>query len=366
MVLLQGWIFNTILKNKKMKKVFWVFFTVILFNTANLFSQETDTLCIGFYNLENLFDTADDPQKEDEEFTPGGENAWTQERLNQKFYNLARVIRTMNGFKGPDVLGVCEVEHQHLLDTLTEVYLHDKFYKVAYVESPDNRGIDNGLIYNADKFRLISINADTINLSDGWPTRQVVKVTLEHRKGYSRPDNKITFFINHWPSRRGGEAESEKNRIAAAETVKKGVDDILAKNPDAKIIIMGDFNDEPGNTSIKSVLGAALFDCAIQDSVKQEDYSLFNAAGRIYRDGGGSYRYQSDWNMLDQIIISRSFLTDDKFSYLCNSFIVFKPDFTVTKTGDFAGTSIPTFGGRRYLGGYSDHFPVNAKFIIKE
>jgi len=348
-----------------MKKTILFLFLFALTCKVNLFAKDSDTLCVGTYNLENLFDTVDDPQKDDEEFLPSGSNAWTQERLNQKLYNLSRVIKAMNDSRGPDILGVCEVEHQSLLDTLTRVYLNDKYYKVAYLESPDNRGIDNGLIYNADKFSLVSIKGDTVRLSDGYPTRLVLEVTLELRNSFGLADNKITFFENHWPSRRGGEEESEKNRVAAAETAKRAVDSLLKINPEARIVLMGDFNDEPANASIIGTLGAAPLECSEGEKINDKSPVLFNAAYNKFKDGEGSYKYRDDWNMLDQIIVSKVFLTDEHFKYLCDSFIVFKPDFAITKSGKYAGTSIPTYGGKTYLGGFSDHFPVNAKFIIK-
>lgn len=117
-----------------MKKILLALFALVIYCSTEIFAQNSDTLCIGFYNVENLFDTVDDPQKEDEEFLPNGENSWTQERLTQKFKNLSRVIRSMNDFNGPDILGVCEVEHQHLLDTLTAVYLHDKYYMIGRLD----------------------------------------------------------------------------------------------------------------------------------------------------------------------------------------------------------------------------------------
>ncbi|MFO7447448.1 MAG: hypothetical protein R6W90_13845 [Ignavibacteriaceae bacterium] len=335
-------------------------FILLLIPYFNSFPGSEDTICVAHYNVENLFDTIDDPIKQDEEFLPGGSKQWTDDKLDQKFFNLARVIRTANNYKGPDILGVCEVEHKHLIDTLITGYLKDKYYKTAYAESPDNRGIDNGLIYNADKFTLLSVHDDTVHLSDGYPTRGILNVKLLYKQ-----EDTVYVFVNHWPSRRGGAEESEKNRIAAAETLKNRVTKILESNPDAKILIIGDFNDEPNNKSISETLGAVPLNCSSPDNEENDSSSLFNTSFSLFEKGEGSYKYQEDWNMLDQIIISRAFISGN-FRYECNSFGIFKPDFLLTKSGKYEGTSVPTYGGSNYLGGYSDHFMVTAKFIINK
>ena len=326
------------------------------------FAQNKDTLYIGFWNLENLFDTIDDPDKNDEEFLPEGGRGWTEQRLDIKLNHLAKVIRSMNNDNGPDILGVCEVEHQSLLDNMISRYLIDRNYKVAYLESPDNRGIDNGLIYNSNKFQLLSVSGDTIHLADGWPTRLILNVKL-----LSEETDTLSVYVNHWPSRSRGQKESEPNRIAAANTLYKAVREEFDMNPLSRIIIIGDFNDEPTNVSILDSLGAHPFIC---DSLRLGQKisaagALFNTSYQMYENGYGSYKYRDDWNMLDQIIISGSLITGPKIYYECNSFEVFKADYLVTQSGQYAGTPSPTFGGRKYLGGFSDHFPVTAKFLIE-
>jgi predicted extracellular nuclease len=323
--------------------------------------NNSDTLYLAFWNLQNLFDTIDDPIKNDNEFLPDGELEWTEDRLDKKMYNLARVIRSMNNEKGPDLLGVCEVENQSVLDSIISKYLKDLNYKIAYIESPDNRGIDNGLIFRADKIRLLNIQADTVQLSDGWPTRLIFGVNL-----LINNDEKITVFVNHWPSRSGGQLESEPNRIEAAKTLRNAVDRIFKVEEDAKIFITGDFNDDPINKSVLETLRANPIKC---DSLNadfeiESEGELFNVSYESFENGVGSYKYRDTWNMLDQIIVSGSLITSEVFNYICNSFEVYKPDFIVTKSGDYMGTPFPTYGGRRYLGGYSDHFPVIAKFKI--
>jgi predicted extracellular nuclease len=336
-----------------------ILLTIIIISDCK--GQSADTLVVAFWNLQNLFDTIDDPQKDDEEFLPSGKLEWTNDRLDKKNYNLARVIRSMNNNKGPDILGVCEVENQAVLDAMIKKFLPDLNYKTAYIESPDNRGIDNGLIYKSDKFKLLNIQADTVHLSDGYPTRLILGVNLLTDK-----NEKLTVFVNHWPSRRGGQDKSEPNRIAAALTLRNAVDSIFASDPESKIIIIGDFNDEPVNYSLVENLKAQplICDSTVSGLTIDSKSNLFNLSYEEFNSGNGSYKFQDDWNMLDQIIVSSSLITNVDFKYLCNTFQVYKPEFLVTHSGKYAGTSFPTYGGRRYLGGYSDHFPILAKFLV--
>jgi hypothetical protein len=345
-----------------MKKIYLILIINVLFLSSLSPAQSSvDTLFIAFWNLENLFDTIDDTEKNDEQFLPASDKEWTNERLDIKLNHLARVIRSMNNSNGPDLIGVCEVEHQSLLESLIIKYLDDFNYKVAYVESPDKRGIDNGLIYNSDIFELLSVKGDTVHLKDNWPTRPIVNVKLIYRS-----IDTLSVYINHWPSRSRGLEESKPNRIAASSTLRKSVDDDFSLNMNAKIIIFGDFNDEPTNISVMETLNAITFKC---DSIKAEYLintrgELFNTSYQAYEEGLGTYKHRDEWNMLDQIIISGYLITNPEFYYICNSFSIYKPYFIVTQSGKYKGTPFPTYGGNRYLGGYSDHFPVTAKFKI--
>ncbi len=332
---------------------------VLFFSTCN--AQEEDTLYVAFWNLQNLFDTVDDPEKNDESFLPDGDMQFTPERLDNQMYNLSRVIRSMNNGNGPDLLGVCEVENQAVLERMVNKFLPKLDYKIAYLESPDNRGIDNGLLYKKDKFKLLNLQADTVHLSDGWPTRLIFGVNL-----LTESDEKLTVFVNHWPSRSGGQEESEPNRIAAAQTLRGAVDRIFNKDVNAKIIAIGDFNDEPVNISVLETLKAYPLKCdSLHAEFEEESVGeLYNLSYPAFESGFGTYKYKDDWNMLDQVIVSGSLITSENFFYLCNSFEVYKPNIIVTQSGKYKGAPFPTYGGRRYLGGYSDHYPVIAKFIV--
>ena len=296
-----------------MKKLF----IVLIFFIASIVvtcQPHNDTLCFAFWNLENLFDTIDDSNIDDEAFLPDGEMEWTEDRLDKKMYNLARVIRMMNEGNGPDLLGVCEVENQDVLDEMIKRYLSDLNYKIAYLESPDNRGIDNGLIFKSDKFRLLNVQADTVHLSDGWPTRLIFGVNL-----LTIENKKITVFVNHWPSRSGGQIESEPNRISAAQTLREAIDRILLPDSTANIFIVGDFNDDPVNASILNTLMAHPIKC---DSLHADyefdsERELFNLSYEDFEQGMGSFKYKDTWNMLDQIIVSASLITGNEMNYMC-------------------------------------------------
>ncbi len=346
-----------------MKKLLGLLLIVITLSNFACAQNKKDTLFVAHWNLENLFDTIDDPKTDDEEFVIGSEKEWSADRLDKKFYNLARVIRSMNNNNGPDLLGVCEVEHQDLLDSMLNKYLKDKFYRVGYLESQDGRGIDNGIIYNSKILKMIDLRGLNVNLADGSITRLILYGTFLFQQR-----DTLHFFVNHWPSRRSGEEESEPKRITAAKTLRTEIELLFAKNKNSKIIIVGDFNDEPTNISITENLKAAPFFCDSVDHQKlHEDLEtdLFNLSYKAWFDGSGSYKYKDDYNMLDQIIISKELLFAEEIKYVCNSFEVYKPYLMVTRTGKFQGAPFPTYGGSRYLGGYSDHFPVTAKFIFR-
>ena len=343
------------------KTILFLLFPIFIFSNCGekTIKKSNEALGSSFYvanwNMENLFDTVDDPDKEDEWFTPSSEINWNEEKLEHKMANLARVFKFMNNGKGPDILGVEEIEHEELLTNLLQKYVKKNNYSVAYAESPDKRGIDNGLIYNRDLFDLVLVEPLRINLSDGKITRDILYVKLKHRK----TNEDFHIFVNHWPSRRAGLHKTEKYRIKAAKTLLNKINEILANDSSANIIVLGDFNDLPSNNSISKILNAGEVNCS-----NSNDNTLYNVAYKIFEKGKGTYKYKDHWNMLDQMIISKSLLDKKNTDYKCNSFEIIQPSFMITKTGKYKGTARPTFGGRKYLGGYSDHFPIGAEFYI--
>jgi predicted extracellular nuclease len=320
--------------------------------------KSDSTIFVASWNLENLFDTIDHPEKNDEEFMPTGRKEWTESRLENKLNNLARLFRDMNNGLGPDILGVQEVEHERLLNRMLSKVENNKEYKIAYEESLDKRGIDNGLIYNAGILELLSQNKHEIKLDSERPTRYI----LETEFLVNQRDT-LFVFVNHWPSRSGGQERSEPNRIKAAEVQKAAVDSVLSRNIFANIIVLGDFNDEPENISLANTL-LVINEFSEPRLPDYPNTKLYNLSYKLFEEGKGTYLYQGDWNMLDQIIVSGDLLDSSGLYFQPESFEILNFDYTVTKEGRYKGASIPTYGGRNYLGGFSDHFAVGIKLKI--
>ncbi len=318
---------------------------------SNRLGTGEDTLYIASWNVENLFDTEDNPIKNDDEFTPEGSKQWTFERLEQKLDNLERVINYMNDGCGPDILCLQEVENIWVAKRL--VYrLNYRDYVVAYRDSPDERGIDVTVIYDRNIFSVLNVDTFTVKLPEGDKTRYIMLVELMHKK-----NKEIIYLLgNHWPSRSGGREKSEPNRLAAARTVRNVIDSLMNLNKDSNIIILGDFNDEPDNKSISKILKA-------HNNLENSD-DLINTSYEKFKNGEGTYYYRKDWNMIDQIIISKALVDNRGLDYVPNSFEIVRPEYMIQQEGDYKGAPLRTFAGNRYFGGFSDHFPIAAKFYF--
>ncbi|MBK7106720.1 MAG: endonuclease [Ignavibacteriae bacterium] len=347
---------------KKYLKTLFILFAIFICNSCSQNSksiaQPNNEFFVANWNVENLFDTVDDPKKNDEWFLPESEINWNEEKLNTKMKNLAKVINYMNNGNGPDILGFEEVENKFVMEILVDKYLDNSKYKIAHSESPDGRGIDNALIYNSEKFDLQNSESIKIKFDEKKSSRDILHTTLKLKM----TEELIHVFVNHWPSRREGLKETEKFRIDAAETLIEVINEIKVENENSNIIVIGDFNDLPSNHSISKVIGAVKVNCNENNS---ENF-LYNLAYNRFQKGEGSYKFRDHWNMLDQIIISKGFFDFKNSEYNCDSFEIINPEFIIEKEGKYKGDPFPTYGGKKYLGGYSDHFPVGAKFFVKK
>jgi predicted extracellular nuclease len=344
----------------KTKSIFICLFTLISVIPSLTFAQKEDSLTIAFWNVENFFDTLNTNGKNDEEFSPASKKHWNSERYQTKVLHLAQVIGDMNNNRGPDILGLAETETNEVVTDLVNSSIKNLNYKVVRIQSPDERHISTALIYKSDKFELLNAVGDTVQLGNNRHTRLILHVSL-----LMKNNETLHVFVNHWPSRLGGQEASEINRIAAAKTLRKSVDALLKTDLAANIVIMGDFNDEPGNLSIKRDLNAEEFICDSPDF----SYSLHNLSWEKKRNGEGTLKFQGQWNLLDQIIVSSVDVQSlhQPFHYLCGSFTIFKPAYMIETSEKYVGDPLPTYGGSKYLAGYSDHFPVLAKFLsVKE
>lgn len=319
-------------------------------------TEKNETLYFAQYNIENLFDAEDDPNTDDAEFLPESAKFWTDGKINAKLNNLAKVINYMNKGKGPDILTIEEVENFNMMKLLC-YHLKDRDYIPAHRDSKDARGIDVGLIYDRKVFEIEDLKAIEVVLPKLNPTRDILHVVLKHKSS----GEIIHFFVNHWPSRRGGKEKSELNREAAARTLRFTLDDLFEETPNANVVIMGDFNDGPLDPSMTRVLKAKDFTC---DS-EHEKNELLNLAYKKAEQKDGSYLYAKNWDMIDQIVISSALNDGKKLEYECDSYEIIKPDFMIIPTGNRKGGALPTYMGNVYIGGFSDHFPVGARFYTK-
>jgi endonuclease/exonuclease/phosphatase family metal-dependent hydrolase len=303
---------------------------------------------IVFYNVENLYDTIDDPHKNDNEFLPTSKVAWTSERMYHKIHNIGKVLVSIDSVNLPAVIGLAEVENNKILEDLVDqTRLRNGHYQAILEEGADPRGIDVALLYRPEILKYISHKA--IPAAKEFKTRFILYIKLADVK-------KDTFhiFINHWKSREGGQAETEAKRIENAEVLKHSVDSLFALNPKVNIIIMGDFNDEPGNTSIATTLGAK------QPGKKPVTNSLYDLLWDPFVKGDGTLFYK-DWDVFDQIIVSGNLLTKKRGKgpvILPPYAYIHKLDWMLYKNKN--GVMVPnrTASSREYFGGYSDHLPV--------
>ena len=308
----------------------------------------------GFYNVENLFDTIDDQYTIDEQFLPNSEKKWNTEKYTEKLENLSKVIYAIDT-NLPMFLGLAEIENKLVLqDLISQERLQKGNYGIVHHESPDRRGIDVGLIYQKDYMKVISSkNLEvTLDSDPDFATRDILYV-----QGELNSEDELHIFLNHWSSRRGGEKETEHKRVRAASVLRKEIDKIQAKNPMAKIVIMGDFNDHPTNKSVYVTLNAK----GIPDF---QNGQLFNMAYKLEKEEKGTYNYRGDWGMLDQMIVSEGLykptsgvqVAYDKCLVLQEEWMMY----TDKKYGDKKPSR--SYGGPNYYGGYSDHLPIYSRF----
>jgi len=321
-----------------------------------VYGQDESSFRVMFYNVENLFDTVDQANVQDEEYTPISKKQWNSERYDKKLHQLADVIYAYNKEDVPELIGLCEVENRGVVeDLVTGTVLKHAHYKVVHEDSPDNRGIDVALIYDPERFAYVSHQMYRVPLSGARPnTRDIMHVTG------TVDGETLHVFINHWPSRSGGKERSEPNRMLVASKVREAVDKVQANDPNAKIIVMGDLNDHPIDKSVFESLRAK------HNKKPSEPGDLFNLMYDYHQEGLGTHNYQGNWGVLDHLIVSYPLLNAKQgLSVKADGANIHKQDFFLFTKKD--GTKIPsrTYGGPNYYGGFSDHLPIVAELKIK-
>lgn len=318
-----------------------------------------------FYNVENLFDTVDDPQTDDDDFTPEGELEWTKERYRTKRENLAWVISNIGGWEMPAIIGLSEVENRNVIGDLLSLraFRHIE-YDYSVTESADPRGIDVALLWDKSKLKHIeSREIPHYGALTSYPLgrdprseeeaagsgRNTLWVTLEHRSTGRRLD----IFVMHNPSRRSGVRGTDEKRMEVTSKVRGIIDDIWQKDPNHNIVVMGDFNDNPSDASLKRGLGAR----GIEKNTPFKRNRLYNLAFGPYNNGEGTHKFEGDFWMPDQIIVSGGMLIGDAPMVRDHHLTIFKDEELFTRKGNLHRT----YAGPYYNGGYSDHLPIYIK-----
>ncbi len=303
-----------------------------------------ENFMVASWNLENLFDTEDDPNVEfDEEYTPDAPKHWTPERLDIKLANLASIIKKMNDGKGPDVLGVCEIENRKVLEMLVaKLKPLGRKYEIVHKDSPSERGIDCAIIYDSAVFSLADSKFHHV---DAENTRDITEARLRHNNA------DLYVFMDHWPSRH----HAEKFRNTAADTLRKRVDELMTADPKVDIMMLGDFNDESDDQSIRDHLHA------VTDPKRRPVSSLLDTTGPIRDAGKGTFVYKNKWDLLDHIIVSPGLLDKEGFEWKPGSTqrgefpeLFYQPSYN----GAIKRPSSTYSGNTFHKSGYSDHLPL--------
>jgi predicted extracellular nuclease len=313
-------------------------------------AKHSDSIRLLFYNVENLFDPFDDSLTNDDAFTPEGERAWTWKKYQEKLSKVYKTIMVAGNPLPPAIIGLCEVENRFVLNQLAyKTPLSKMDYRIVHEESPDRRGIDVALLFNPHFISLIDHQTIPIffSIDSSLTTRDILYAKLLVKNA-----DTLHVFVNHWPSRWGGQMASESKRIDVSIRLKQKIDSINVKTNDAHIIIMGDFNDQPWDVSLEKYLNAG----DIKSDKNFINLSYFKTAN----SETGTIKYQGTWNIFDQIIVSRSLKNPDATLFIKSTTsqrldheYLFEPDNKHTGKKPFR-----TFRGFKYNGGYSDHLPV--------
>lgn len=338
-----------------MRKQFFAALSILIIIGSNAYSQTNKSdKVIAFYNLENLFDTINSLNVLDDEFTPEGKKQWNAQKYKSKLKNLSKVLADISASEnqtgGPSIIGVCEVENKQVLkDLIAMAPLKSSGYKIIHYNSPDKRGIDVALLYREQDFTPDTSFAKALFICDPINGERIFTRDQLYVSG-TLDKEKIHLIVNHWPSRWGGYLASQPKRLAAAQVCRHMIDSVQNSDNLAKIIVMGDFNDDPNNLSISRYLNAG----GSVNELKPDQ--LYNCTAPIFNSGTGSLMYKGEWNLFDQIIVSQALISNNQ-GWNITKTIVFNQEYLFQQEGKYKGYPLRTFGGRKYLNGYSDHLP---------
>jgi hypothetical protein len=346
-----------------MIRSFLLFLILLTISSENHAQKGLYKTCIAaFYNLENFYDTIDSYNVMDEEFTPKGAKHYNSDIYFNKVEHLATVISQIGAnvnSDGPALLGVAEIENENVLKELVHhSLLITKNYKIVHYDSKDIRGVDVAFLYNPKYFTVEASEKIFVQLPTGtkeaYFTRDILYV-----KGKLDGET-VHIFVNHWPSRRGGEDRSAPAREMAAFICKQQIEIIQHHDANAKIILMGDLNDDPNSPSIKNVLKVNY------DAIKIQPKEIHNPwYTNYYKKGIGTLAFNDAWGLFDQILITQPFISKQQEGFFFYGAYIFKKDFMIEPLGRYKGYPKRTWDGNTYNAGYSDHFPTYLVLLKK-
>jgi len=319
--------------------------------TSGATISEIKKFTMAFYNVENLFDIEDDPHTMDDDFTEKSQRRWNEDRFKKKVNKIGHVISNIgfNDIQHPPVLiGLAEVENKFVLEKLVaSKFLKKKNYGIVHFDSPDERGIDTALLYRKDYMNIIQAQAHHVDLENDGDrqdyTRDVLHVTA------TLMEQPFHILVNHFPSRRAGAEETEPKRILVAARNRFIIDQIRQEDPLARILIMGDFNDDPKSASMQHLAST----------------DFYNPMELLLTHVEGSLSYRGKWNLFDQLLVSHDFMQLHGNAFRFQEAHIFNPESLRAYKGRNKGTPFRTYAGRKYLGGTSDHFPIYGIFSIE-
>ena len=343
--------------------VYFVLFFLLIIPLMSC-AQEKRSYVIGFYNLENLFDTYHDEGKNDYEYLPDGANQWTEAKYAKKLHNMASVIRAMKDENKVwhALLGVSEIENRHVLeDLVSQPEIAEANYQIVHYDGPDRRGVDVALLYRPNQFKVLESKSIPFDFNSS------IEFSLnEEEKAYFRTrdilmvrgmlgNEMFAVFVAHLPSRIGGKGSDLRSRggeIMYQESMK-----LMEAYPDIKIVAMGDMNDNPTDPSMAVYMHGK----ENIDEVEQEDF--FSPFVSMLKSGYGSLAYQGEWNIYDIIVVNANLCRGEGLKIrpiVKKKFYgrIFNPPFMTQQEGPYAGTPFRTFSGGAFIGGYSDHYPT--------
>lgn len=330
---------------------------LILVGMPKGFSQ--NDLRIMFYNVENLFDTIDNPLKGDDDFLPQGFMRWTSWKYWEKLRNITRVITAVGEMQSPALVGLCEVENDSVMVDLTRRSpLRNQGYEYLITDSPDERGINVALLYQRHQFKLLDKAEYEIRRTrpNSRPTRNIL-----HAVGELISGDTLDVLVAHLPSRSGGIKETEAARVESARVLRQKTDSILATRSAPRCIIMGDFNNPPDSKVLLTILGANT------PAPPYQDHMYYNLCLHLSGNNeAGTYKYQGRWEVIDQFIVSGELLNDESNVHVNGQVRIFNADFLHEEDHQYYGRKpFRTSTGPRYLGGFSDHLPIYLDLTVK-